>query len=67
MGRGCVRGDDHVLTPGRYVGAAAVEDDGTPFPERFAALKARLDEQLAEGEELGALIQAKLEGRVASG
>ena len=67
MGRMRIRGDDHVLTPGRYVGAAAVEDDGTPFPERFAELKAKLDEQLAEGEELGALIQMKLEGVVVSG
>lgn len=56
-----IRSHDHVLTPGRYVGAAAVEDDGVPFPERFAELKARLDEQLAEGEELGALIRRKLE------
>ena len=56
-----IRGHDHVLTPGRYVGAAAVEDDGGPFPERFAQLKAKLDEQLAEGEELGALIRAKLD------
>lgn len=60
MGRGYLRGDEHVLTPGHYVGAAAVEDDGRPFPERFAEVKAKLDEQLAEGEELGALIQAKL-------
>ncbi|WP_367268157.1 type I restriction-modification system subunit M [uncultured Thiohalocapsa sp.] len=59
-----IRGHDHVLTPGRYVGAAAVEDDGAPFSERLAELKAKLDEQLAEGEELGALIQAKLEGVV---
>jgi type I restriction enzyme M protein len=56
-----IRGHDHVLTPGRYVGAAAVEDDGVPFPERFAELKARLDEQLAEGEALGALIRERLE------
>lgn len=62
-----IRSHDHVLTPGRYVGAAAVEDDGTPFPERFAQLKAKLDEQLAEGEELGASIRAKLEGVSADG
>ena len=51
----------------RYLGAAAVEDNGTPFPERLAELKAKLDEQLAEGEELGALIQARLEGVVVDG
>lgn len=62
-----IRGHDHVLTPGRYVGAAAVEDDGVPFPERFAELKAKLDEQLAEGEALGALIRERLEGVVIDG
>ncbi|MBC6404369.1 MAG: SAM-dependent DNA methyltransferase [Rhodospirillales bacterium] len=51
---------NHVLTPGRYVGAAAAEDDGAPFEERFAALRAQLDEQFAEAEELGALIRTKL-------
>jgi type I restriction enzyme M protein len=55
-----IREHDHVLTPGRYVGAAAAEEDDVPFEERFAALKETLSEQLAESEELGALIQAKL-------
>ncbi len=32
----------HVLTPGRYVGAAAVEDDGEPFDDRTRRLVARL-------------------------
>jgi len=26
-----IRGNDFVLTPGRYVGAAPIEDDGIPF------------------------------------
>ena len=50
----------HVLTPGRYVGAADVEDDGVPFPERFAALRATLEEQFAESERLTAVIRDKL-------
>lgn len=50
-----------MLTPGRYVGAEAAEDDGVPFEERFATLRARLEEQFAEAEELSALIQKKLE------
>jgi type I restriction enzyme M protein len=63
-----IRMHGHVLTPGRYVGAAAAaEEDDVPFVERFAALKEKLDEQLAQGEELGALIQAKLEGVVVDG
>jgi type I restriction enzyme M protein len=57
-----IRGHDHVLTPGGYVGAAAVEDDGTPFPGRFAELTEKLDEQFAQGEALSALIHAKLRG-----
>ncbi|PQO22450.1 DNA methyltransferase [Rhodobacteraceae bacterium WD3A24] len=56
-----IRENNHVLTPGRYVGAAAVEADDVPFEERFAALKETLAEQFAEAEELSALIQTKLE------
>ena len=56
-----VRGHNHVLTPGRYVGAAATEADNVPFEERFEELKEILTEQFAEAEELSALVQAKLE------
>ena len=38
----------HVLTPGRYVGAAAIKDDDVPFEERFAELKETLAEQFTE-------------------
>jgi type I restriction enzyme M protein len=57
-----IRGHGFVLTPGRYVGAAALDDDDEPFDVRFAALKEQLTEQFAEGEALSAVIQAKLEG-----
>lgn len=40
-----IRGHNHVLTPGRYVGAADVEDNDEPFEERFAKLGAMLDRQ----------------------
>ena len=56
-----VRGHNHVLTPGRYVGAVAAAADEVPFEERFAELKKTLAEQFAESEELGTLIQEKLE------
>ena len=56
-----VRAHNYVLTPGRYAGAAAEEADSVPFEERFADLKDTLAEQFAEAEELGTLIQAKLE------
>jgi len=62
-----IRGHGHVLTPGRYVGAAAVEEDDVPFEERFAALRSKLDEQLVEGERLGAVIREKLAGVMADG
>ena len=34
----------YVLTPGRYVGAAEVEDDGIPFEEKMSELTATLSE-----------------------
>ena len=52
---------NHVLTSSRYVGAAAEKADEVPFEARFAELKETLVEQFAEAEELGALIQTKLE------
>ena len=62
-----IREYNHVLTPGRYVGAAAAETDDVPFEERFAELKETLAEQFAEAEELSALIQMKLQGVAAHG
>ena len=55
-----IRGHNYVLTPGRYVGAAAVEEDDTPFVERFSALRETLTTQFAESERLMALIQQKV-------
>ena len=56
-----IRRHNHVLTPGRYVGAAAAEADDVPFVERFAELKETLASQFSEAEELSALIKKKLE------
>ncbi|MCB2101707.1 MAG: SAM-dependent DNA methyltransferase [Rhodobacterales bacterium] len=56
-----IGGHNHVLTPGRHVGATAAEADDVPFEERFAELKETLAEQFAKAEELSALIQTKLE------
>lgn len=55
-----IKGHGFVLTPGRYVGAEAAEDDETPFEERFAALKKKLEGQFAEAERLTATIREKL-------
>jgi len=52
----------HVLTPGRYVGAEAVEDDDEAFAEKMQNLTALLGEQMAKGSELDQLIRQKLGG-----
>lgn len=52
----------HVLTPGRYVGAEEVEDDGEPFDEKMRRLTATLYEQFAESARLEAAIRKNLEG-----
>jgi type I restriction enzyme, S subunit len=52
----------HVLTPGRYVGAEAVEDDGVAFAEKMQTLTEKLGEQMAKGAELDQLIRQKLGG-----
>ncbi len=51
-----------VLTPGRYVGAADVEDDGEPFPEKMARLTKTLGEQFAESARLEKRIRGNLKG-----
>lgn len=52
----------HVLTPGRYVGAEAVEDDDEAFAEKMQKLTEKLGEQMAKGAELDQLIRQKLGG-----
>jgi len=55
-----IRKHGHVLTPGRYVGAAAQEDDGEPFEERMLRLSALWREHRAEAARLDAAIEANL-------
>ena len=50
----------HVLTPGRYVGAEEVEDDGEPFEEKIARLTAELHAQFAESAKLEQQIKHNL-------
>ena len=52
----------HVLTPGRYVGAEAVEDDDEAFAEKMQRLTKQLGEQMHKGAELDQLIRQKLGG-----
>lgn len=52
----------HVLTPGRYVGAEAVEDDDEGFADKMQKLTETLGEQIAKGAEMDQLIRQKLGG-----
>jgi len=47
-----IRGHNYILTPGRYVGAAEVEDDGEPFEEKMKRLVDQWHEQQAEAARL---------------
>jgi type I restriction enzyme M protein len=51
-----IRKHGHVLTPGRYVGALAQEDDGEAFADKMARLTSQLAAQFEES--------AKLEGEI---
>ncbi len=55
-----IRKHGHVLTPGRYVGAEAVEDDAEPFDEKMKRLVAQLREQQDEGAKLDSAITSNL-------
>ena len=50
-----------VLTPGRYVGAGAAEEEDEPFEAKFARLKDELLAQFAEGRRLETEISTRLE------
>lgn len=55
-----IRRHGHVLTPGRFVGAAAAEDDGESFEEKMRRLVAMLLEQQAEAAKLATNIAGNL-------
>jgi type I restriction enzyme M protein len=57
-----IAGHGFVLTPGRYVGAEDVEDDGEPFEEKMKRLTTKLEEQFVEGARLEKGIRATLRG-----
>ncbi|MEE4358995.1 MAG: class I SAM-dependent DNA methyltransferase [Desulfococcaceae bacterium] len=57
-----IKSHNYVLTPGRYVGAEEVEDDGIPFEEKMGELSAKLYEQMRESMRLDAVIRKNLEG-----
>ena len=57
-----IEAHDFVLTPGRYVGAEEVEDDGEPFEDKMERLTAQLSTQMAEAAELDDRIRSALGG-----
>jgi type I restriction enzyme M protein len=57
-----IRAHGHVLTPGRYVGAEEVEDDGEPFEEKMARLTEELAGQFKESAKLEKAIKKNLGG-----
>ena len=57
-----IRKHGHVLTPGRYVGAEDLEDDGEPFDEKMRKLATTLEQQFAESARLEQEIRKNLKG-----
>ena len=56
-----IKSHKYVLTPGRYVGAAELEDDGIPFEEKMVELTTTLYGQMRQGAELDAVIRKNME------
>jgi type I restriction enzyme M protein len=52
----------YVLTPGRYVGAEDVEDEGEPFEMKMPKLVAELESMFAESAKLEAKIRENMKG-----
>jgi len=56
-----VKAADYALTPGRYVGAAEVEDDGEPMEDKIERLSKELFEQFNESARLEKVVREQLE------
>lgn len=52
---------DYALTPGRYVGAADIEDDGEPIEDKIERLTKELYAQFDESARLEKIVRARLE------
>ncbi|MEZ7955587.1 MAG: class I SAM-dependent DNA methyltransferase [Rubritalea sp.] len=57
-----IKKHDYVLTPGRYVGAAPLEDDGIPFETKMKDLSQTLYQQMEQATDLDSVIRKNLEG-----
>jgi type I restriction enzyme M protein len=56
-----IAGHGYVLTPGRYVGAATLDDEIEPFTEKMERLVMALEEQFARSGELETAIRYNLQ------
>ncbi len=56
-----IRGHGYVLTPGRYVGAADVQEDDELFEAKMKRLTATLEDQFAASARLEAIIRQNLQ------
>jgi type I restriction enzyme M protein len=57
-----IRKHSHILTPGRYVGAEEIEDDGEPFEEKMGRLTGELAGQFEKSSILETEIRKNLSG-----
>ena len=57
-----IRGNEYVLTPGRYVGIEDIEDDGISFDEKMENMTAELAELFAKSRHLEEEIRKNLGG-----
>ncbi len=56
-----IRKNNHILTPGRYVGTEAIEEDAEPFEEKMKRLTTELAGQFERSHELEKEIRKNLE------
>lgn len=56
-----IKANDYVLTPGRYVGAADIVDDGIPFETKMTELSQTLYSQMNQSDEFDKAIRKNLE------
>lgn len=57
-----IKNNEYILTPGRYVGLANVEEDEEPFEQKMERITSKLSEQFAKSKELEDQIRKSLEG-----
>ena len=60
-----IKAADYALTPGRYVGAAEMQDDGEPIDEKIARLKSELLSAFDESARLEKVVREQLERSMA--